>query len=95
MDLQVTKMALKAKAEATGVYPLAVRLCLPQSQDVAWDRLAADHLLAVAKAKHFGLPVPSVLTPTERLESQYDELAQYTVSYKDLMNATHEADDDE
>ena len=93
MDLQVTKQALIAKAEATGVYPLAVQLVLPDRQDVAWSKLAADHLMAVAKAKHFGIRPPSVLTPTEKLDEEYERLSQLTVSLQDLMNSTHEADD--
>lgn len=93
LDLQTTKMALKAKADATGVVPMSVMLCLPHSQDVAWDRLAADHLMAVAKAKHFGMKPPSVLTPTERLEEEYERLNQMTVSIQELMKSTHEADD--
>lgn len=93
LDLQVTKQALKAKAAATGVLPVAVTLCLPGREDVAWEKLAADHLLAVAKARHFGMKPPSVLTPTERLEEEYDQLNQLPVSLQDLMRSTHEADD--
>lgn len=93
MDLQVTKQALIAKALATGVLPVAVQLCLPGREDVAWEKLAADHLLAVAKAKHFGVTPPSVLLPTERLEQEYNRIDQMQVSMKDMMNSVHEADD--
>lgn len=93
LDLQVTKQVLKAKAAATGVLPLAVQLCLPGREDVAWDKLAADHLIAVAKANHFGMKPPNVLTPTKRLEEEYDKLDQTQVSIPELMQSTHEADD--
>lgn len=87
LDLRVATIVLKAKARLTGVVPLSVQLCPPGREDVAWERMAEAHLIAVAKAKHEGVKAPSLLRPfdeNERGDSMSD--------LKTLSTTLHERD---
>lgn len=96
-DIATTIFLLKKKAERTGAVPLGVDLTLPDTatREAKWRDEAVKHLTACFKARQMGKQPPSILSPTRRLEREYDALQDTGPTMDQLLNSVHEQDSPE